>query len=189
MDALDFNLAQLVSLPRSTLVTREFIVPVIYRLSGSRRERREGERVVRVEFLEAVAKPRLAWHVRFFWDVVEIARDFGYDQIQDDLRGLAKTRNENVLTETAALGVAFSLMSLLLPQETISRVAQIGDRGDYFLNSRRSEMIEVGGTRSGRLTTLFGEKRRQVLARKSLTKAYVSVTCFDEVASILERVR
>ena len=81
-------------------------------------------------------------------------------------------------------------MTIFLPEDTITRVGQLGDRGDFFLNGHRSEMIEISGTRSGPLNRRFDEKCAQILLNKSLTKAWVCVSQFSTPPRCrLERVR
>jgi hypothetical protein len=76
-----------------------------------------------------------------------------------------------------------------LPEDRITRVVPRGDRGDFYLNGRRDEMIEIAGTVSRDLNRLFNEKKTQVLLNTSLTKALVNVSRFGMPASRLERVK
>jgi hypothetical protein len=68
-------------------------------------------------------------------------------------------------------------------------VVQVGGRGDYYLNRRRDEMIEVSGVGKGDLAKRFAGKTKQVLANAALTRAFVCIIGFDPAAARLERVR
>jgi hypothetical protein len=89
----------------------------------------------------------------------------------------------------AAIGVAFSLVGSLLPQNKITRIVPPGGRGDYYLNGRRDEMIEVSGTLKGDLNALFRKKREQILDNPHLVRAFVCVVRFDTAEVRLEPVR
>ena len=123
------------------------------------------------------------------WSVPDLDAEDGSDRFREDLRKLRDSKNDRVITELAGLGIAFCLVRLLLPDEQITRVVATGGKGDYYLNGRRDEMIEVSGTIEDSLAGRFTEKKDQILQNMRLTKAYVSVTRFARLASRLERVR
>ena len=101
--------------------------------------------------------------VRVQWSQAKMALECGYTQVREDLSKLKDSMNENAITELAALGVSFVLVKLLLPNDRITRVVQIGGRGDFYLNGRRDQMIEISGTVRGNLNERFQTKREQVL--------------------------
>ena len=127
--------------------------------------------------------------VTFRWEIRELDAVTGAARFREELRKLRTSRNTNDITELAALGVAFCLVSRLLPGDKITRIVPLGGKGDYYLNGRRDEMIEVSGTVKGDLQARFEKKSRQILANERLTRAFVSVTRFAPGGSILGRVR
>jgi hypothetical protein len=113
----------------------------------------------------------------------------GYNRFREELRKLRNSQVEQDITELAALGVAFGLTRLLLPKDKITKIVPIGGRGDYYLNGRRDEMIEVSGTIKASLDGLFKLKSGQVLKNTALVRAFVFVARFDSAEARLERVR
>ena len=180
------NLSSLVAHPR--INTREFIAATIFRLAAGQKKRREGQREISVRFRAATDAPAEELTVTVTWSIAELDAEDGTNRFREDLRKLRDSKDDRIITELAALGVAFCLVPVLLPDVQITRVVRTGGRGDYYLNGRRDKMIEVSGTIEGSLTRRFTEKEKQILQNKRLTKAYVSVTRFAEPASILMRV-
>lgn len=178
-----------VLLSHPTIITAEFVAPMIFRLAANRKEQREGQCEISARFRPTVGGPVQEPAVTITWSVPELDKADGTSRFRDDLRKLRDSKSEWIITQVAALGVAFCLVSQLLPDEQITRVVTPGGKGDYYLNGRRDEMIEVSGTMKRSLAGLFTEKKGQILQNKRLTKAYVSVTRFAPLASKLERVR
>ena len=80
--------------------------------------------------------------------------------------------------------VAITVDPLRLEDQRVFRY-----RGDFYLNGRRDEMLEVSGTVRGSLDARFSKKREQILLNAVLRKALVSVSRFASATSRLERVR
>jgi len=188
MEPVDIELGSLLQEPRR-LLTRDLIGPTIYRLAQDRKTREAGQRVVTVVFRAAPRGRRRKLAFRVTWSCVVLAMKHGYAEVLEDLAKLARTKNEDVITELAALGLAFLLVTALLPRDQITKVVPKGGRGDFYLNGRRDQMIEISGTMEGDLSKRFSEKRQQILLNRRLTRAYVNVSRFATPASRLERVK
>lgn len=80
-------------------------------------------------------------------------------------------------------------MTVLMPKEDITKVTVKGDRGDFYLNHRRDQMVEISGTLKQDLADRFSQKRKQILLNKTLNKAIVCVSRFMSANSRLERVK
>ena len=182
-----FELGEL--LKHSRILTRDLIAPTIYRLAERRKDWKEGKRDIKVAFRESVKGQRHDLVVHVEWSLASIALDHKYPTVREDLRKLADSKNDDVITELGALGTGFLLVTVLLPKDRITRVVQKGGRGDFYLNGRRDEMIEVSGTYKGDLNKRFSQKKAQILLNKSLRKAIVNVSRFEMPASRLERVK
>jgi len=186
LDPIRFQLGKLL---RLDAFARDLIPATIYRLAESRKAWRQGSRQIAVQFrpeLKPLASERL---VIVEWSYESIGVHYGYDAVREDLRKLANAKNSEQITEGAAIGTAFVLVTVLMPNDTISKVVQKGGRGDFYLNGRADEMIEISGTLQGPLDSLFNKKRTQVLLNEQLTRAIVSVTGFERPRSRLERVK
>jgi hypothetical protein len=182
----DFNVAELLD---HDAASSDLVAPTIYRLASSRKLWRNGERVLRVALKPTARGDRRARELRIFWDLEQIEHEYHHPQAREDLRKLANAKHEEEITTLAAIGTAFGLMSALMPKDEISRVSVTGDRGDFFLNNRRDEMVEISGTMRGDLSSRFSEKRQQVLLNETLRKAIVCVSRFVSATSRLERVK
>lgn len=182
----DFNLAQVLT---HELATTDLIAPTIFRLAKARKQWARGERRIDVALRRNKGGSAQTRQLRILWDLGEIALDYGFAPIRDDLRKLAKAKNEEQITELAAIGAAFCLMTVLMPGERITKVTTKGDRGDFFLNGRRDEMMEVSGTVQDDLDSRFSRKKRQILYNRMLRKAIVNVSRFASATSRLERVK
>lgn len=169
--------------------SRLWIAPTILRLAEKRNAWDDGQRVVEVGFCRRAKGKLKAVAVQVSWSLSRLALDYQYATIRTELAQLRSSKNVQQISEEAALGVAFLLVATLLPRDRITRVVQVGGRGDFYLNGRRDQMIEVSGTRTGSLDVVFLRKRSQILLNRALTKAIVSVTRFEAPASRLERVR
>ena len=185
-EAHEFNIARLL---KHEVATADLIAPTIYRLAESRKRWAKGERRLDIRFRRSHRGPERAGQLRITWDLPEIGLEYGYGPVREDLRKLAQAKNEEQITELAAIGTAFCVMALLMPGEKITKVAIKGDRGDFYLNGRRDEMLEVSGTVRGSLDARFSKKREQILLNAVLRKALVSVSRFASATSRLERVR
>ena len=187
MDPAEIDLRRLLKHP--SINTEEFITPVIFRLAKTQKARAQGQRSLQVRFRRTVegAQEDLAIGIR--WSVGELDDASGYNRYREDLRKLRGSKTPNEITELAACGLAFLLVGELLPEEQIAWIAPPGGKGDYYLNWKYHEMIEVSGTVEGNLVSRFTEKKKQILSNARVNKAFVSVTCFSEATSILERVR
>jgi hypothetical protein len=78
--------------------------------------------------------------------------------------------------EEAAVVVAVAVLSHIEPDTLFTRRSGTGTHHDYYLNSTRSEMIEVAGRWDDGIDGLFEEKRRQSDLNPNLRKRWVSVT-------------
>lgn len=185
-DVLRYDLAELIQLPRTRVTTRDLIPPVVYRLAR-KRTWNQGKVPIEVRFRRGPDTPMIEHKLLLQWDLAAISAR--YREIHEDLKRIASTKNDQVITEQAAIGIAFVLVTALLPEDTITRVVQLGGHGDFFLNGNRFEMIEICGTKSGPLNKRFDEKRAQIRLNRSLTKAWVCVSQFSPPRSRLERVR
>lgn len=168
---------------------RFLIAPTILRLAETQKKWVAGTRDLLVRYRPVVGEEIQEIAVTFRWALQELEPESRYNEYRDELRKLRRTMNEHSVTELAALGVAFGLVSVLLPDDKVTRVVQIGGRGDYYLNDRRDEMIEISGVAKGAIGDRFSRKRKQVLLNTELTRAYVSVTGFSPPVSRFERVR
>ena len=171
------------------LLTRDLIAPTIYRLAPRRGDWQDAYRDVEVTFRQTARGRWRALVVRMQWSLASLAQEREYWWTRQDLSKLAHTKNEEAITELAALGVAFALVMVLLPRDKITKVVPKGDRGDFYLNGTRDQMIEISGTLRGDLNRRFSEKKRQILLNRNLRRAIVNVSRFAEPASRLERVR
>ncbi len=176
-------------LEHPTLTLRHLIAPTILRLAETQKKWVTGTRHLAVLFRPAVGEEIHEIGVTFRWALRELEPQSRYNEYRDELRKLKRTMNEHSVTELAALGVAFGLVSVLLPKDAVTRVVPLGGRGDYYLNGRRDEMIEISGVAKGAIGGRFAAKRKQVLLNADLTRAYVSVTGFSPPESRFERVR
>lgn len=184
MSVVEFDLAGLFEHPR--LSVRHLIAPAIFRLSPTRKRWTAGERDVAVTFRAGPEADAELVTVKFRWALRELEPAARYNELREELRKLANTQNENQITEGAALGVAFGLLSVLMPDEKVRKVVQIGGRGDFYLNQRLDHMIEISGVKEGTLTKRFAEKKKQILLNASLTKAFVCVVGFALPTARLE---
>lgn len=95
-----------------------------------------------------------------------------------------------VVTENAAILVAAAqLASLNLAFE---QVTLAGDRGDYWLvdsAGQNAGLCEVSGTTAQSRSSLYQEKRLQVLRNPTASACYVTVTNFQELEGNFCRVR
>jgi len=186
MGVVEFDVATLLRHPRLTV--RHLIAPTVFRLSPTRKKWPKGEREFAVTYRATSSADAEAATVRFRWALRELEPPALYNELREELRKLANTQNENQITEGAALGVAFGLLSVLMPSETVTKVVQLGGRGDYYLNGSFDQMIEISGVREGSIGKRFAEKKKQILLNKSLTKAIVCVVGFVPPTGRLERV-
>lgn len=124
--------------------------------------------------------------MRIIWDLGAMSHG---SLLRGDLRKLRNAKNEEEITTLAAIGTAFALMSVLMPGEEITKVTAKGSRGDFYLNHRRDQMVEISGTVRGDLASRFSQKRTQVLLNRTLRKALVCVSRFASTAARLERVK
>ena len=187
MNVLDFDLARLLEHP--TLTLRHLICPTIFRLAATQKQWIMGEREVAVSRRPTLRGAREPVSVRFFWALRELEPPTRYNEFREELRKLKATMNVQQLTELAALGVAFGLVSVLLPDDAVTDVVQVGGRGDFELNGRQDQMIEISGVTKELIEDRFSQKKKQILLNKRLTRAIVSVTGFDPPLSRLERVK
>lgn len=171
------------------IVSRLWIAPTIFRLSANRNAWENGTRTIELSVRATPRQHARTEALTVTWSLDRLALRVQYPTLRTELSQLRSSKNEIAITEEAALGVAFLLVSEFLPFDRITRVVQVGGRGDFYLNGRRDQMIEISGTQSGSLDTLFSRKRAQILLNSKLTKAMVSVTRFESPASRLERVR
>jgi len=185
-DMGEFNLARVLE---HELATTDLIAPTIYRLAERRSDWTEGCRAFETRFRRTKRGSERTGELIITWGLGEIALDYGYGTVRDDLRKLAKAKNEDQITELAAIGTAFCMMVVLMPGERITKVTAKGDRGDFFLNGRRDEMMEISGTVRDNLDSRFSRKKRQILLNKMLRKAIVNVSRFASATSRLERVK
>ena len=185
-DMGEFNLARVLE---HELATTDLIAPTIYRLAEGRSDWTEGCRAFETRFRRTKRGSERTGELIITWGLGEIALDYGYGTVRDDLRKLAKAKNEDQITELAAIGTAFCMMVVLMPGERITKVTAKGDRGDFFLNGRRDEMMEISGTVRDNLDSRFSRKKRQILLNKMLRKAIVNVSRFASATSRLERVK
>jgi hypothetical protein len=179
----------LASLFDHELAVNRYITPAVFRLARTRKDWANGRRSLAVRFVPAVEATPVQTSVNLTWNLRGIEPESRYNDLRGELRKLSKTLNDTQLTENAALGVAFALVAVLSPDDEITEVVQVGGRGDYYLNRRRDEMIEVSGVGKGDLTERFAGKTKQVLANAALTRAFVCIIGFDPAAARLERVR
>lgn len=186
MRTLTFQLGRLLEMP---LATRDLIPSTIYRLADTQKDWKSGARDVQVRCRTNLSGDHENLIVRIAWSQETLAIDYAYSEIRDDLRKLAKTKNDEQMTELAALGIAFVLVTALLPDDRITKVVPKGERGDFYLNDSRDEMIEISGTIRRDLGKLFSEKKQQILLNKGLRRALVSVSRFSDASSRLERVK
>jgi hypothetical protein len=187
VEVLKFNLAVLLAHPKLTL--RHVVAPTIFRLARTQKNWKRGSREMGVAFRPAVKGGVQDLVVTFSWALGDLHPPERYNEFREELRKLRETMNDNQITEFAALGVAFGLITVLLPEEQVTRVVQVGGRGDYYLNQSRQEMIEISGVKEGDISARFSQKRKQILKNQELRKALVSVTGFAPSAARLERVR
>ena len=187
MRNLELNLQEL--LPDKRIDTARFIPSTIVRLALTQKARQRGERSLKVAFRESPEEEPERLGATFRWAVADLDDAVGYNRFREELRKLRGSQANQDITELAAIGVAFSLVGCLLPTDGITRVVPVGGRGDYYLNGRRDEMIEVSGTLKGDLDARFREKRTQILKNDRLIRALVCVVAFDPPQARLERVR
>ena len=182
-----FNLVGLLEHPKLTL--RHLVAPTIFRLARTQKNWKRGSQEMSVSFRPAVKEGVRDLVVNFSWALGDLKPPERYNEFREELRKLRETMNDNQITEFAALGVAFGLITVLLPEEQVTRVVQVGGRGDYYLNHDRHEMIEISGVKKGDISARFSQKRKQILKNAELRKALVSVTGFAPPTARLERVR
>lgn len=187
MSGNEFDLAELLLHPKLTL--RHLVAPTIFRLASTRKQRLTGTREVSVGFRRKVSGRATDTPITFSWALRDLDPPSRYNEFREELRKLDATLNANQITELAALGVAFGSASLLLPDDAITRVVSLGGRGDFYLNGRRDEMIEIAGIKTGSVTALFGRKKKQILENQKLVRAFVCVVSFETAAMRFERVR
>lgn len=187
MDPVEIDLRRLLEHP--SINTEEFIAPVIFRLARTQKARAQGERGFQVRLRRTAGGAQEDVSVTICWSIRELDDALGYNRLREELRKLRDSKSPNDITELAACCVAFLLVGELLPEEKIVRIVLPGGRGDYYLNWKDDEMVEVSGTVEGNLDARFAEKTRQILKNKGLRRAFVSVTSFSEATSILERVK
>jgi len=187
MGELAVNLSDILS--HGWIDTARFIPSIIVRLAMTQKARQWGERTVTVSFCESIDLEPETLAVTIRWNVADLDEAVGYNRFRDELRKLRNSQAEQDITELAALGIAFSLVRILLPTDEITKVVPLGGRGDYYLNGRRDEMIEMSGTLKGDLNARFFEKRAQILKNNRLIRAFVCVVRFDSAEARLERVR
>ena len=187
MDSANLDLRVL--LQHRDIDAAAFVAPTILRLAKDQNAQRKGQTEVEVSFRSGKDDVVQTFPMVFRWSVAGLDAEFGCSRFREELKKLRKSKNEHDITELAAYGVAFALPSALLPDDRVSRVVQVGGKGDFYLNDVRLEMIEIGGTLRGDVAGLFARKRKQILANARLTRAFVSVTRFDPLESRLERVR
>lgn len=166
-----------------------WIAPAIFRLSETRTAWNEGFRTIDLSIRAGARQIVKADRLTVKWSLDQLALGLEYPTLRTELSQIRNSKNEVAITEAAALAVAFLLVSEFFPADRITRVVQVGGRGDFYLNGRRDQMIEISGTLTGSLEALFSRKHTQILLNSELTKAIVGVTRFASPASRLERVR
>ena len=172
--------------------TNYLVAPVIFRLARTQKQWRQGQVSLKVAKRLDLEGPVAELAVHLAWAIDALDEVFRYNpqghSFRHELRRLRHSVNERHITELAAVGVTFALVSVMLPEDRITRVAQIGERGDYYLNGRMDEMIEVSGVKEGGIDQRFEAKREQILKNRRLTRAFVSVIGFDPLIARFERV-
>lgn len=186
MAAHEIDLGQLAL--HSELALGLLIPQTIYRVARRRAEWRSGETAFHVSFAESDNEASTQI-VKLFWNLDPQAEHSRDRWMLEDLRKLAHTSNSRTITEAAGIGAAYAFVSALLPHDRVSSVVQTGGRGDFYLNGRHSEMIEISGTLEQDVDRRFEEKRAQVLQNTRLVRAFVCVTSFGERIARLERVK
>ena len=182
----DVNIVQLLE---HEAASTDLVAPTVYRLAETRKRWRKGDRCVQVKLRKGVTGAPQTRLLQFTWDLAEMAMEYDLGHVREDLRKLANAKSDAQITELAAIGTAFCLVSSLMPGERITKVAAIGQRGDFFLNDRRDQMLEISGTLTDDLDARFARKKRQILLNETLRKAVVNVSRFASATSRLERVK